>query len=93
MHIRKFQSGLLLLLLVVVVVVVVTSSLVIRMLSQRVNKRRSGAIITSTSNAIVTTPTLSQFNPQVDLQFIIFVNAFSTPIYINYSAFVCFTHL
>jgi len=55
------------------------------------NNRKSGAIVTtSTTNAIVTTPTLSQFNPQVDLQFIIFVNAFSTPSYINYSAFVCF---
>ena len=66
----------------------------IRVLSQRVNKRRSGAnITTSTTNAIVTTPTLSQFNPQVYLQFIIFVNAFSTPSYINYSAFVGFTRL
>lgn len=89
MHIRKFQSGLPLLLLVVI-----TSSLVIRMLSQRVNKRRSGAIITtSTTNAIVTIPTLSQFNPQVDLQFITFVNAFSSPSYIHHSAFVCFTCL
>jgi hypothetical protein len=64
------------------------------MLSQRVNNRRSGVIITiSTTNVIVTTPKLRQFNPLVDLQFTIFINAYSTPSYINNSAFVCFTRL